>query len=145
MSKVFDSEGTGAAVYVFSNDHCPPHVSARHRGEEWIARVRFSFLSAAVELWSIEPIKHAPSRRAINRLVGEVHAHLGACRRIWWNTQRTACIEHQWIVVSAAGSVVPSVERAPKARQIAKAVYDADAERLWMEFSDGTTAERVGT
>ena len=79
MSKVFDSEGTGAAVYVFSNDHCPAHVSARHRGEEWIARVRF---------------------RAISRLVGEVHAQLGACRRIWWNTQRTACIEHQWMVVS---------------------------------------------
>lgn len=93
MSRVFTSEGTGAAVYVFSNDHCPPHISARHRAEDWIARVRFSYLSSAVELWSIEPMKHAPARRVINRLLGEIRAHLSACRRTWWNTQRTACLE----------------------------------------------------
>jgi hypothetical protein len=33
MSRVFISAGTGAAVYVFANDHCPPHVHAKHRGE----------------------------------------------------------------------------------------------------------------
>jgi hypothetical protein len=41
MSRVFISEGTGAGIYVFSDDHCPAHVHARHRGEGWIARVRF--------------------------------------------------------------------------------------------------------
>jgi hypothetical protein len=48
-------------------------------------------------------------------------------------------------LVSADGSVVPIDERVPQARQIVKAIYDAKNERLWMEFSDGTTAERVGT
>jgi hypothetical protein len=67
MTRVFVSDGTGAAVYVFSNDHCPPHVSARHRGEAWISRVRFSYLGDKVELWSIEPIKHTPTKRVLNR------------------------------------------------------------------------------
>jgi len=43
MSRVFVSEGSGAAVYVFADDHCPSHVHARHRGEGWIARVRFFY------------------------------------------------------------------------------------------------------
>jgi hypothetical protein len=38
MGNVFTSEGTGAVIYVFSDDHCPPHIHARHRGEGWIAR-----------------------------------------------------------------------------------------------------------
>lgn len=144
MSRVFVSAGTGATVYVFSNDHCPPHVSARHRGEEWIARVRFSYLSDAVELWSIEPIKHAPAQRAINRLLDEVGAELSACRRSWWNAQRTVCLENQWVLLSADGSVKPLSEQTPQAKQIAEAIYDADAERLWIQFSDGTFAERRG-
>jgi hypothetical protein len=44
-------------IYVFADDHCPPHVHARHRGESWIARVRISYLSTAVELISIAPLK----------------------------------------------------------------------------------------
>src|SRR5258708_29019781 len=50
MSRVFISEGTGVGIYVFSDDHCPAHVHARHRGEGWIARVRFSYLGSKVEL-----------------------------------------------------------------------------------------------
>jgi hypothetical protein len=53
MSRIFVSPNTGAAVYVFSNDHCPAHVHARHRSDGWIARVSLSFLAAAVELMSI--------------------------------------------------------------------------------------------
>lgn len=144
MSRVFVSEGTGAMVYVFSNDHCPPHVSARHRGEEWIARVRFSFLTDTVELLSIEPLRHAPAQRLINRLLDEVRAQLSACRRSWWNTQRTVCFENRWVLVGPDGAVAPVVERVPEARQVIEATYDADARRLWMRFSDGTTAERLG-
>jgi hypothetical protein len=146
MSRVFVSEGTGAAVYVFSNDHCPPHVSARHRGEEWIARVQFSYLSNAVELWSIEPIKHAPAQRAINRLLDEVRSQLSACRRLWWNIQRTVCLENQWVLHSADGSIKPLSERVPEAKQIARGTYDPDAELLQVRLSDGTDAEvRVAT
>src|SRR5260370_35702984 len=61
MSRVFISEKTGAGIYVFSDDHCPAHVHARHRGEGWMARVRFSCLGSTVELISIVPIKNVPS------------------------------------------------------------------------------------
>jgi hypothetical protein len=67
MSRVFISAGTGAGIYVFSDDHCPTHIHARHRGEGWIARVRFSFLDSTVELISIAPVKNIPLQRVVNR------------------------------------------------------------------------------
>jgi hypothetical protein len=42
MSRVLVSGAPRAVIYVFADDHCPPHVHARHRGEGWIARVRIS-------------------------------------------------------------------------------------------------------
>ena len=65
MSRVFVSESTGAAIYVFSDDHCPAHVHARHRGEGWIARVKFSYANYAVELMSIAPAKDIPLQRVL--------------------------------------------------------------------------------
>jgi hypothetical protein len=141
MSRVFVSNATGASVYVFSNDHCPPHVSARHRGEEWIARVRFSYLSEAVELWSVEPLRHMSAQRVINRLLGEVRIRLRACRRAWWNTQRTACLDNQWVRLSTNGSLEPLAKRLPGARRIDAALYDIDSDLLRVKFSDGTSAE----
>lgn len=54
VSRVFTSEITGAAIYVFSHDHCPPHVHARHRGDGWIARVAFSYVGLANQ-WAVMP------------------------------------------------------------------------------------------
>src|ERR1700689_3978990 len=137
MSRVFTSQATGATVYVFSNDHCPPHVSARHRGEGWIAKVQFSFLSDAVSLRSIEPVPHAPTQRAINRLLEEVRGQLKECRRVWWSIHRTACLKNKWVLLSKGGSVVSIVNNVPEAKQIIQATYDADIERLSITFSDG--------
>ena len=67
MSRVFVSESTGAAIYVFSDDHCPAHVHARHRGEGWIARVKFSYVNDAVKLMGIAPAKDIPLQRVVNR------------------------------------------------------------------------------
>ena len=80
MSRVFISEGTGATIYVFTEDHCPPHVHARHRGEGWIVRVRFSYLSNIVELMNIAPTKNVPLRRVINRLLDNIQERLSDCR-----------------------------------------------------------------
>ena len=107
--------------------------------------MRFSYLSDAVELWSIEPTRNAPTQRVINQLLDEGRAQLSTCRRIWWNTQHTTCIEHQWVLISRNGSVAPIVERVPEAKQIVQAIYEPGTEQLRMQFSDGTTAERIGT
>jgi len=68
MSRAFISEGTRAGIYVFSGDHCPAQVHVRHRGEGWIARVRFSYLGGAVELISIVPAKNVPLQRVVKPL-----------------------------------------------------------------------------
>jgi hypothetical protein len=141
MSRVLTSASTGAAIYVFSDDHCPPHVHARHRGDGWIARVRFSYVSNRAELMSIAPLKNSPFRRTVNRLLADIEAGLPACRRGWWITKRTACLTNQWAVVQAAGRVELSPEPSANAKQIADATYDPDEERLRMVFQDGTTAD----
>jgi hypothetical protein len=96
MSRVFVSNATRATIYVFSDDHCPPHVHARHRSEGWIARVRFSYVDSAVALISIAPLKNAPQRRVLNLLLDDIHARLADCRLAWWTTRRTTCLANQW-------------------------------------------------
>jgi hypothetical protein len=83
MSRVFVSAATGAVIYVFADDHCPPHVHARHRGEGWVARVRFSYVGSEVELISIAPLKNVPLQRVVNELLDDVQARLMDCRRRW--------------------------------------------------------------
>jgi hypothetical protein len=76
MSRIFVSEATGAAIYVFADDHCPPHIHARHRSEGWVARVRFSYIDSAVELSSIAPLKNVPLQRVVNALLDDIRARL---------------------------------------------------------------------
>lgn len=140
MSKVFTSEDTGAAVYVFSDDHCPPHVHARHRGEGWTARVSFSYLASATELMSIEPVKNVPMRRVVNRLLDEIQDRLSNCRSSWWKIRRTTCLANEWAMVRAPGNVVVS-DHVPGAKQIADADYDPTNELLRLVFRDGTAEE----
>ena len=83
MSRIFDSEATGAAIYVFTNDHCPPHVHARHRGEGWVARVKFSFFKSDVELMSLAPVKRAPLQRVLNEVLDDIRERLRDCREQW--------------------------------------------------------------
>jgi hypothetical protein len=141
MSRVFTSDGTGTAVYVFSDDHCPPHVHARHRGEGWVARLSFSYLDSAVELMSIAPLKNTPLRQTLNRLLADIRARLPACRQTWWVTKRTTCLANQWAIVVTPERIEFSPEPGPEAKQIAGASYDPDQERLRLVFQDGTTAE----
>lgn len=141
MSRVFTSKGTGAVIYVFSDDHCPPHVHARHRGDGWIARVRFSYLSAQAELISIAPLKNSPLQRTVNRLLGDVEVELPACRRSWWAIRQTTCLANQWAVVPASGRIELSPEPQVDAKRITDGTYDPDGERLSMAFLDGTTLD----
>jgi hypothetical protein len=139
MSTVFASPGTGADVYVFSGDHCPPHVHARHRGEGWIARVGFSYLDEATVLLSIAPTKRAPRRSVVNRLLDDVRERLGECRRMWWTIQLTTCLANQWIVRGADGGLEVCTARTKGARQVAEATYEPASGELAVRFHDGAS------
>jgi hypothetical protein len=140
MSRVFTSQSTGAGVYVFSDDHCPPHIHARHRGEGWIARVRFSFVRTQVDLLSIAPLRNSPLQRTVNQLLDDMEAELLACRRSWWATKQTTCLENQHVVVSA-GTIEISLGSDANAKRIAKATYDPNQDLVLVTFQDGTTLD----
>ena len=141
MSRVFISEETGAGIYVFSDDHCPAHVHARHRGEGWIARVRFSYLSTALELISLAPVKNIPLQRVVNRLLSDVQERLPDCRRSWWLMRRTTCLANQWAVVGEPGRITLLSKPTQNAKQITDAQYDPGNEQLHVVFRDGSTVE----
>jgi hypothetical protein len=141
MSRVFISKETGAGIYVFSDDHCPAHVHAQHRGEGWIARVRFSYISSVLELISIAPVKNIPLQRVVNRLLSDVQERLPDCRRSWWLMRRTTCLVNQWAVVGEPGRIALLSKPTQSAKQIAEAQYDPANEQLHVVFRDGTTEE----
>jgi hypothetical protein len=137
MSRVFTSESTGAGVYVFSDDHCPPHVHAQHRGGGWIARVRFSFVSSKVDLLSIAPLRNSPFQRTVNQLLADIGDELLACRRKCWATKRTTCLENQGVVVSAGMIEIP-LGAPENAKKITMATYDPDRDKVRITLQDGT-------
>jgi len=141
MSRVCISAGTGPGIYVFSDDHCPAHVHARHRGESWIARVRFSYLNGTVELFSIAPVKNIPLQRVVNRLLSDIQLRLPDCRRTWWLTRGTTCLAKQWAVVNKAGKIDLLPKRTPGAKQIAEAEYDPTKEQVHVIFRDSTKVQ----
>jgi hypothetical protein len=141
MSRVFISEETGAGIYVFSDDHCPAHVHARHRGEGWIARVRFSYVGTALELISLAPVKNIPLQRVVNRLLSDVQERLPDCRRSWWLMRRTTCLANQWAVVGEPGRIALLSKPTQNAKQITDAQYDPENEQLHVVFRDGSTVE----
>ncbi len=140
MSRVFISESTGAVIYVFSDDHCPPHVHARHRGDGWIARVRFSYLSNTVELMSIAPLKNSPLQRTVNRILTDIQMELPGCRQRWWITKQTTCLANQWAIMLTPERVELSPGPTADAKHITDATYDPDQERLQITFQNSTTA-----
>jgi hypothetical protein len=137
MSRVCVSARTGAAIYVFAADHCPPHIHARHRGEGWTARVRFSFVTNEVELVSVTPLRNAPLPRAIGELLDDVRSELPACRRTWWTMQNSVCLANRWALEDPQ-AVTVLTERRPKAVQIEDADYDPQSGRLRIVFRDAT-------
>jgi hypothetical protein len=141
MSRVFVSEATGAVIYVFADDHCPPHVHARHRGEGWVARVGFSYVDHEVALISIAPLRNVPLQRVVNALLDDIQAQLPDCRRSWWRTRQTTCLANQWALTRTAGTIKLYPDRTRGAKQIADAIYDPVTERLRVTFRDGTTTE----
>jgi len=145
MSKVFASVGAGAAVYIFADDHCPPHVHARHRGEGWVARVRFSYAIDAVHLISVVPQRNAPPGRTLGLLLDDIAAALPRCRLAWWETRAITCLENRWVQATQAGMVEGMVELLPGrergATQVREARYDPEAERVMLRLGDGTTLD----
>lgn len=138
MARVFTSAQTGAEIVVFSLDHCPPHVTARHRAENWVARIRFSFVTGAVTLWDVEPLKNAPRLRDINALVDEVRDEIEACRCLWWLVQGTVCLDNRWVDVDPAAPTLRLLgRRGPRARRIGSADYDVETGDLSVGLQGG--------
>ncbi len=145
MATLFVSR-IGARVVIASDDHCPPHVHAFHRGEGWVVRLWFSYASADAGVLSIAPTNHAVRQRQLNELRDEVAEHLAACRRVWWDTNGTTCLPNKWVHAVSGETVVLDGWHAG-ARQVETAIYDgkADVTRIVFWVGGGMTVGGDGT
>lgn len=103
--------------------------------------MRFAYLSSAVNLISIAPVKNVPLQRVVNHLLRDVKVRLPDCRRGWWLMRRTTCLANQWAVVREPGRIELLSKPAPGAKQIAEAEYDPENEQVHVIFQDGTREE----
>jgi hypothetical protein len=117
---------TGARVAITTDDHCPTHVHALHRGEGWLVRAEFSYVSNDGGILAIEPSERAVRQRQLNLLLDEILDHLAACRRVWWEIRGTTCLPNRWVMVQANRMTVLEEWR-PDARQVKAAVYDSSS------------------
>jgi hypothetical protein len=140
MSRVFVSKDTGAAIYVFVNDHCPPHVHARHRAEGWTAGEVF------LPQWRVGSLEHRAGEKgpiatrghpALGRHSG---AAIGLPRTMADGKSHSVSDESMGADASRRDCGFSS-ETGSRAQQIVDAHYDPLREQLVVAFRDGTTTE----
>jgi hypothetical protein len=141
MSRVFISGATGAGIYIHSHDHCLPHVHAVHRGEGWVVKTEFSFVSNRVEVQTVTPRDKPPLARALNALLSDIQEHLPRCRQTWWEVHQLTGLENRWAMVAAPGMIEMLPAPRPGAKRIIDARYDAATGRLQVVFRDGSRVE----
>jgi hypothetical protein len=129
---------TGARLVILSDDHCPPHVHAHHKTEGWIVRLWFSFASNAVGVMSIAPTANTVRQRQLNQMLDEITADLGKFREIWWESQKTTCLENKWLRRISLGAMAVLDVRHAEAKQVLSAQYDVGTRTTAMIFRDGT-------
>lgn len=125
-------------MVIASDDHCPPHVHAGHKGEGWIIRICFSYASSDVVVMSITPTQDAVRQRQINDLLDELIQHLCICRKIWWEGKGTICLDNKWVI--AVSSTEVDVLDRPRvgAKRVRSADYDVATRATKLSFWDGT-------
>lgn len=90
---------------IWSNDHCPPHVTFVCMADGWSARVEFSMVISKVSLVDIKPIRNAPPINLINTLMAQLTSRLTLCREEWWVIQGTVCVDNKVVVRAGPGEV----------------------------------------
>ena len=96
-------------VRVWPLDHCPPHVTAVCRADNWEARFEFSMVSDDVSVWSITPKSNAPSKSVIDAIAQDVHQRRAQCRAAWWKYQQHGhgvCLDNAPVSRTPSGAVV---------------------------------------
>ncbi len=136
--KLFQVPRTGLYVELRTRDeHCPPHVHVENEEVPWEARLAFSFVSDAIRLMDVDPIKDAPSTRTIDRIKAAIVSNLPRCRAAWWAKVGMCCLDNRWAQISQDGTVTVLARREKGAIQIGAAAYEPQTEQMTLTMMDG--------
>jgi hypothetical protein len=90
---------------IWPNDHCPPHVTFVCKADGWTARMEFSMVEPTVRLIDVKPVKNAPGLNLINELARQLAQRRRLCRKAWWDTQATVCLDNKQVERAELGTV----------------------------------------
>lgn len=100
-------------------------------------RLGFSYASNAAEVLSIAPTEGAVRQKQLNRMLDEIVSNLQTCRELWWNSNKTTCLENQWVLSASSELCVLSKDEVG-AKQVWAADYDVATQKLVLKFWDGS-------
>lgn len=60
---------------------------------------------STVILKDIKPIGNAPSKAVVQGLIDEVARNRALCRDVWWNAQKTLCLDNKDVIRVRVGMV----------------------------------------
>jgi hypothetical protein len=88
--------------------HCPPHVTAVCRADNWTARFEFSMVTDRVSLIDVKPLQNEPALTLLRTLAHQVLNNRQNCHAEWWRMQQTACLDNKPVERLLDGNVVLS-------------------------------------
>jgi hypothetical protein len=125
---------------IASDDHCPPHVHARHKEEGWIVRLWFSFVSPAVGVMTIAPSEKAVLLWQLNQMLDEISSNIDLFRQIWRQGKQTTCLENKWMALVGGVQLALLDNGKHGAKQVHTATYDVQARTTSLRFFDRSQA-----
>lgn len=111
-------------------DHCPPHVHAFNKSQQWEFRVFFSYTSRKIDF----EIKFgSPKKSHIEHAMNHVLNNLAKFRKIWWDVFGKVCLKNKYIKIGKQGMAEAASKNDTGAIKILTAKYDAASASIYFQ------------
>lgn len=81
------------------DEHCPAHVHAISRNNNWEIKILFSYAGNDVQHLTYEILYGIPLRKHVNAVITEVNNSIYLCRKEWWNFFGDVCLINQTLLL----------------------------------------------
>ena len=120
-AQTIQSPGANIRIVFRTPDHCPPHVHAFDKAQQWEFRVFFSYVSTEI---AFEIKFGTPKKSHIENVMNYVLNNLPKFRKNWWDVFGKVCLKNTYIKVSKTGIASVAKPNDLGAVKILTAKYD---------------------
>ncbi|USX22874.1 hypothetical protein NHH82_12230 [Oxalobacteraceae bacterium OTU3REALA1] len=140
-AETIQSQGANIRITFRTPDHCPPHVHAFNRAQQWEFRVFFSYVSTEI---AFEIKFGTPKKPHIEDVMNHVLNNLPKFRKNWWHVFGKVCLKNTYIKINKSGIASAAMPNDLGAIKLLTAKYD-DIARSILFQQDGIVGCQVAT